>query len=113
MKKRATGLPGSVTECLEIGLSKINSKHTLLITDACFRTPLFHARSVPSDAMVAVNKLNEMTGKKAITSGMLSNVQGDFFSYLSDKLEKNTQKYLPFLKSYSTVFSKTVSITLI
>jgi hypothetical protein len=90
-------------------LSKINSKHTLLITDACFRSPLFHARSVSGDAMVAVNKLNEMTGKKAITSGMLSNVQGDFFSYLSDKLEKNTEKYLPSEKLFDS-FSKTVSV---
>jgi hypothetical protein len=89
-------------------LSKINSKHTLLITDACFRSPLFHARSVSGDAMVAVNKLNEMTGKKAITSGMLSNVQGDFFSYLSDKLEKNSEKYLPSEKLFDSFF-KTVS----
>ena len=90
-------------------LSKINSKHTLLITDACFRSPLFHARSVSGDVMVAVNKLNEMAGKKAITSGMLSNVQGDFFSYLSDKLEKNTEKYLPSEKLFDS-FSKTVPV---
>lgn len=90
-------------------LSKINSKHTLLITDACFRSPLFHARSVSGDAMVAVNKLNDMAGKKAITSGMLSNVQGDFFSYLSDKLEKNTEKYLPSEKLFDS-FSKTVPV---
>jgi hypothetical protein len=90
-------------------LSKINSKHTLLITDACFRYPLFNARSVPGDAIITANKLNEMTGKKAITSGMLSNVQGDFFSYLSDKLEKNSEKYLPSEKLFDS-FSKTVSV---
>jgi hypothetical protein len=90
-------------------LSKINSKHTLLITDACFRYPLFHARTVSGEITLTVNKLNEMAGKKAITSEMLSNVQVDFFSYLSDKLEKNTQKYLPSEKLFD-IFSKTVTI---
>jgi hypothetical protein len=90
-------------------LSKINSKHTLLITDACFRYPLFHARTVSGELTLTVNKLNEMAGKKAITSELLSNVQVDFFSYLSDKLEKNTQKYLPSEKLFD-IFSKTVTI---
>jgi hypothetical protein len=40
---------------------------------------------------------------------MLSNVQGDFFSYLSDKLEKNTEKYLPSEKLFDS-FSKTFSV---
>jgi hypothetical protein len=90
-------------------LSKINSKHTLLITDACFRYPLFHARTVSGELTLTVNKLNEMAGKKAITSELLSNVQVDFFSYLFDKLEKNTQKYLPSEKLFD-IFSKTVTI---
>ena len=108
-EKESDGFAWLSNKMLGNWLSKINSKHTLLITDACFRSPLFHARSVSGDAMVAVNKLNEMTGKKAITSGMLSNVQGDFFSYLSDKLEKNTEKYLPSEKLFNSFF-KTVSI---
>ena len=92
-------------------LSKINSKHTLLITDACFRYPLFHARTVSGDITVAVNKLNDMAGKKAITSGMLSNVsrQSDFFLSLLDNLGKNTEKFLPSEKLFNS-FSKTVTI---
>ena len=89
-------------------LTRINSKHTLLITDACFRYPLFHARSVSRDTTVAVNKLNELTGKKAITSEMLSKVQGDFFSYLSDFLGKNSEKFLPSEKLFN-IISKSVS----
>ncbi|MGD0756962.1 MAG: caspase family protein [Bacteroidales bacterium] len=108
-EKESNGFAWLSNKMLGDWLSKINSKHTLLITDACFRYPLFKVRSVPGDALIAINKLNEKPGKKAITSGMLSNVQGDFFSYLSDKLEKNTEKYLSSEKLFDS-FSKTVSV---
>lgn len=108
-EKECTRLAWLSNRTLGDYLSKINSKHTLIITDACFRYPLFHARSISGDATVAVNKLNEMTGKKAITSGMLSNVKGGYFSYLSDYLEKNSEKYLPSEKLFNS-FSKTVPI---
>jgi len=77
-EKRATGLPGSVTECLEIGSVRSSQTHSSYYRCLFQKSPI-HAASVPEMQWIAVNKLNEMTGKKAITSGMLSNVQGDSF----------------------------------
>ena len=78
-------------------LQKINSKHTLLVTSTCFGGSVFSAKAVDKGPAVAISSLNELTGKKAITSGELSNnpAQSDFLKYLLDNLEKNTEKYLP------------------
>lgn len=91
-------------------LHKINSKHTLLITDACFGGSVFNAQSVSSDPVVEVNTLNELTGRKAITNGMLLNIpeQGDFLSNLLVKLKENTEKYLASEKLFKNIL-KTVS----
>jgi hypothetical protein len=91
-------------------LRKINSKHTLLIAEACFGGPLFNARSVSGNAKVEFNKLNELTGRKAMTSGISSSLteQSDFFKYLFDRLEINTEKYLPSEKLFIS-FPKPVS----
>jgi hypothetical protein len=109
-EKECTGLSWLSNSMLSNYLYKINSKHTLLITDACFRGSVFNARSVSSDTMVVVNKLNELNGRKAITSGMLLNIpeQGDFLSNLLVKLKENTEKYLPSEKLFKSI-PKTVS----
>jgi hypothetical protein len=109
-EKECTGLSWFSNSMLSNYLNKINSKHTLLITDACFGGSVFNARSVSSDTMVVVNKLNELNGRKAITSGMLLNIteQGDFLSNLIRKLKENTEKYLPSEKLFKSI-SKTVS----
>jgi len=90
-------------------LRKIKSKHTLLITDACFGGSLFNVRSASNESTIAINKLNELTGRKAMTSGILSNIPGqdDFYKYLFDYMGKNTEKYLPSEKLFSS-FSKTL-----
>jgi hypothetical protein len=94
-------------------LHAIKSKHTLLITDACFGGSLFNGRSVSADAAVEVNKLNQLKGRKAITSGMLSNIpeQGDFISNLSEKLGKNDEKYLPSGKLFNYIFKPVLDNT--
>lgn len=77
-------------------LREIHSKHTLLITDACFGGSIFKTRSAFSDAPLAVNKLYELPSRKAMTSGTLTEVpdQSAFLKYLIDRLDKNTDKYL-------------------
>jgi len=77
-------------------LKEINSKHTLLITDACFSGGIFKTRTAFSDASVAINRLYELPSRKAMTSGNLTEVpdQSIFLKYLIDKLEKNSEKYL-------------------
>jgi len=48
-------------------LREINSKHTLLITDACFGGSIFKTRAAFMDATLAVNKLTNYQ-QKAMTS---------------------------------------------
>jgi hypothetical protein len=77
-------------------LSEINSKHTLLITDACFGGSIFKTRTAFSDANVAINKLYELPSRKAMTSGTLTVVpdKSAFLKYLVERLQDNTEKYL-------------------
>jgi hypothetical protein len=77
-------------------LREINSKHTLLITDACFGGSIFKTRSAFMDATLAVNKLYELPSRKAMTSGTLTEVpdQSAFLKYMIERLNQNNEKYL-------------------
>jgi hypothetical protein len=77
-------------------LREIKSKHTLLISDACFGGSIFKSRAAFIDAELAVNKLYELRSRKAMTSGTLTEVpdQSAFLKYLIDRLDKNSEKYL-------------------
>jgi len=77
-------------------MSSINSKHTLLIADACFSGSIFKTRSAFSDAQPAINKLYELPSKKAMTSGNLKEVpdKSVFLQYLVKRLEENKEKYI-------------------
>ncbi|HUX97621.1 MAG TPA: caspase family protein [Bacteroidales bacterium] len=77
-------------------LREVNSKHTLLITDACFAGSIFKTRAAFSDADLAVNKLYELPSRKAMTSGTLTEVpdQSAFLKYMTERLNSNKEKYL-------------------
>jgi len=77
-------------------LREINSKHTLLITDACFGGSIFKTRAAFLDAPLAVNRLYELPSRKAMTSGTLTEVpdQSAFLKYMIERLDKNSEKYL-------------------
>lgn len=77
-------------------LREIHSRHTLLITDACFGGSIFKSRAAFADAAIAINKLYELPSRKAMTSGTLTEVpdQSPFLRYLFDRLSKNNEKYL-------------------
>lgn len=77
-------------------LREINSKHTLLITDACFGGSIFKSRAAFTDATLAVNKLYELPSRKAMTSGTLTEVpdQSAFLKYMTERLQNNYEKYL-------------------
>jgi hypothetical protein len=84
-------------------LREIKSKHTLLISDACFGGSIFKARAAFSDASVAINMLYDMKSRKAMTSGTYNEVPDEsvFLKYLVIKLLDNKEKYL----SSSQLFS--------
>jgi hypothetical protein len=77
-------------------LKEIDSKHTLLIADACFGGSIFKTRAAFPDATKAVNMLYELRSRKAMTSGTLTEVpdRSAFVKYLLDRLNENTEKYL-------------------
>jgi len=77
-------------------LKEIDSRHTLLIADACFGGSIFKTRAAFPDATKAVNMLYELRSRKAMTSGTLTEVpdRSAFVKYLLDRLSENTEKYL-------------------
>ncbi len=71
-------------------LRGIKSKHTLLITDACFSGGILKERAVFQNSR-AMLELYKMPSRKAITSGTLSTVPDEsvFVKYLISNLESN------------------------
>jgi tetratricopeptide (TPR) repeat protein len=83
-------------DVLVSNLKRIRSRHTLLISDACFSGSIFKTRSLLEEAPAAYQKKYELKSRKAITSGVLQTVPNKsvFFKYLADCLENNQAKYL-------------------
>jgi hypothetical protein len=84
-------------------IGAIKSKHTLLITDACFGGSIFKTRSVES----MVRRFNEQykdRSRKALTSGNLTEVpdKSIFVQFLLKNLKENTDVFL----SSSSLFSR-------
>ena len=73
----------------------IKSKHTLLISDACFSGGIFKTREAFTGQR-AVEEVHKMSSRKAITSGNLTLVpdKSVFIQYLVKKLEENKEKFL-------------------
>ena len=76
-------------------LKTIRSKHTLLISDACFSGSIFKTRSFEKSPK-SIQKKFELTSRKAITSGTLKTVPNKsmFLKYLLNRLETNPNNYL-------------------
>jgi hypothetical protein len=75
-------------------IKEINSKHTLLITDACFGGSIFKTRSISLEAPKAIQMLYNLPSRKAMTSGTITEVpdQSSFVKYLVDRLYENKEK---------------------
>jgi hypothetical protein len=81
---------------LVASLKKIKSKHTLLISDACFSGSIFKSRSISlTGAGDALRKKYELPSRKAITSGTLKTVPNVsvFMKYLIERLAHNPEDY--------------------
>jgi hypothetical protein len=92
-------------------LQVINSKHTLLITDACFAGSIFKARTVKMDIDVAYEKIYEMPSRKAMTSGTLTEVPDEsaFIKYLIQRLNENNETYLSSEELFSRIRMAVIS----
>lgn len=85
-------------------MASIKTKHTLLIADACFSGSIFKTRAAFDDASLAIKKLNDLPSKTAMTSGNLKEVpdKSVFLKFLVQRLNENTDKYLPADKLFSS-----------
>ena len=86
-------------------IKRIKSKHTLLISDACFSGSIFKTRAFSiKNAKLSIQKKYELPSRKAMTSGTLKTVPNIsvFMKYLLDRLENNKDPYL----SASQLFSR-------
>lgn len=85
-------------------ISSISSKHTLLITDACFAGSIFKSRSISFEVPKAITNLYELPSRKAMTSGTLKEVpdKSVFIEYLVKRLTQNAAKYLSAEQLYSS-----------
>jgi hypothetical protein len=74
----------------------IQSKHTLLITDACFSGSIFKERSVSFNNSRAILEMYKLPSRKAMTSGALKTVpdKSVFITYLLKNLVNNEQPLL-------------------
>jgi hypothetical protein len=77
-------------------LKEIDSKHTLLIADACFGGSIFKTRSAFGSREKAYEKLYELPSRKAMTSGTLTKVpdRSSFTRFLIQRLRENNEEYL-------------------
>ena len=87
-------------------LKEIKSKHTLLITDACFGGSIFKSRKAFPEAEKAIQKLYELPSRKAMTSGTMKEEVPDrssFIKFLCERLTDNTEKYLSSEQLFSSI----------
>jgi hypothetical protein len=78
-------------------IGSIQTKHTLLIADACFSGAIFKTRAAFTDASQGIKKLDELPSRRAMTSGILQEVPDEsvFLKYLVKRLAENEEKFLP------------------
>ena len=78
-------------------LGAIASKHTLLISDACFSGGIFKTRAPFNNANTNIADMLKRPSRKAMTSGALTTVpdKSVFMKYLLKVLNENEDKYLP------------------
>jgi hypothetical protein len=91
-------------------LKAIHSKHTLLITDACFAGSIFKSRAVSMQEVV-YERIYEIPSRKAMTSGTLTEVPDEsaFIKYLIRNLNDNTETYLSSEELFSNMKRAVIS----
>ena len=74
----------------------IPSRHTLLVSDACFSGSIFKTRAAFNNASLAYYKLNKLVSRKGMTSGTLNEVPDHsvFMKYMKERLTENENKYM-------------------
>ncbi|TAL80466.1 MAG: hypothetical protein EPN88_01175 [Bacteroidetes bacterium] len=77
-------------------IGSIETKHTLLIADACFSGAIFKTRAAFKDAPQGIKKLGGLPSRQAMTSGILQEVPDEsvFIKFLVKRLAENEENFL-------------------
>ena len=77
-------------------LRTVDTKHTLLIADACFSGGIFKSRKAFTYAPKTIQELYINPSRKAMTSGSLKEVpdKSVFLLYLNKRLSENTKPFI-------------------
>lgn len=83
----------------------IPSKHTLLISDACFSGSIFKTRAAFNNISLAYYTMYKTPSRKAMTSGAMQNVPDEsvFLKYLKKRLIENENKLLSSEELFSNI----------
>ena len=94
-------------------ISGINSRHTLVIADACFSGSIFHTRGSFEETPPPMKDLYSLPSRKAMTSGNYEEVpdKSIFLENLTNLLTNNQEKYITAEKLFLTVKPEVVSHT--
>jgi hypothetical protein len=86
-------------------IGAIKSKHTLLISDACFGGSIFKTRS-SANTIMRFNEAYRDKSRKALTSGNLSEVPDNsvFLKFLLKVLTENNEVFLPASTLYARIY---------
>jgi len=87
-------------------LKEVKSKHTLLITDACFGGSILKRNSNFNIASKAIERLYELPSRRAMTSGNYDEEVPDrsaFTQFLISRLANNLEKYFSAEELYSSL----------
>jgi len=89
----------------------INSKHTLLISDACFSGGIFRTRKAFSTPSKAILGLYKLPSRKAMTSGAMTTVpdKSVFIEYLLKRLTQNTEMLISAQELFSSFRSAVIN----
>jgi hypothetical protein len=86
-------------------IKAFQAKHVLLVADACFGGGIFKVRDAFPRRDFAVEKIFELTSRKAITSGSLKTVpdRSVFVEFLVKRLKDNRDPYLDSQKLFTSL----------
>jgi len=92
-------------------IAAIPSRHTLLISDACFAGSIFKSRSTSAAETRMVFELYKDKSRKAMTSGNMTQVPDEsyFLKFLLKTLSENKQDFLPASTLFTRIFEPIVN----
>jgi hypothetical protein len=77
-------------------IHSLDTKHTIVIADACFSGSIFKTRKAFANAPQGIKEIYKLPSRKAMTSGNLKEVPDEsvFMKYLVKRLTNNQKKYM-------------------